>query len=149
VTGFTREELGEGSGKQSEADLVRNFIAWAADRPNTHTFVGQNPRFDSDFIAGACKRAGIEFPFAHRTLDTHTLCWQHMNARGLTPPTENSRSAINLDFILEYCGMPGEPRPHNALTGALSHAEVFMRLVYTKKTLPEFFAYEIPWQTTT
>lgn len=147
VTGFTLDEIGKGSGKQTEAELIRNFVAWALDRPKTHTFVGQNPRFDSDFVAAACKRADIGFPFAHRTIDTHTLCWQHMMNRGLTPPTDNRRSAINLDYILTYCGMPEEPKPHNALTGALSHAEVFMRLVYNAETLPEFLAYEIPWQT--
>jgi DNA polymerase III epsilon subunit-like protein len=146
VTGMSREEIGEGSGKQSEEDLVKNFIAWATDRPMTFTFVGQNPRFDSFFVEAACKRAGIEFPFPHRTIDTHTLCWKHHLDRGIAPPVDNRRSAINLDYALNYCGLPGEPKPHNALTGALSHAEVFMRLVYTKKALPEFFAYDIPWQ---
>ena len=146
ITGFTQEEIGEESGKQSEAELVRNFIAWAMDRPKSHTFVGQNPRFDSDFVAGACNRAGIAFPFAHRSIDTHTLCWNHMMQQRLTPPEENRRSAINLDYILDYCGLPPEPRPHNALNGALSHAEVFFRLVYTKETLSEFADHPIPWQ---
>lgn len=149
ITGFSPEEIGEGSGKQSEAELVRNFIAWATDRPKTHTFVGQNPRFDSDFIAAACRRAGIEFPFAYRSIDTHTLCWSHMHARGQEPPVANRRSAINLDYILQYCGVPAEPKPHNALNGALSHAEVFFRLVYNRQTLPEFLEYPIPWQTET
>jgi DNA polymerase-3 subunit epsilon len=147
VTGMTREEIGEGSGKQSEADLVRNFIAWAMDRPHDHTFVGQNPRFDSGFVEAACHRAGIEFPFAHRTIDTHTLCWMHLAERGQPLPVKNKRSDINLDYILTYTGVPPEPRPHNALNGALSHAEVFFRLVYSKKTLPEFLAYPIPWLT--
>jgi DNA polymerase III epsilon subunit-like protein len=148
ISGFSPEEVGEGSGKQSEAELVQNFVAWAFDRPKSHTFVGQNPRFDGDFIAAACGRAGIEFPVAYRSLDTHTLCWAHMKARGEEPPVENRRSAINLDYILKYCGVPAEPKPHNALNGALSHAEVFFRLVYTKQTLPEFLEYPIPWQST-
>lgn len=153
ITGFSREEVGEGirgrSGKQSEAELVRSFIAWAMDRPHSHTFVGQNPRFDSDFIAGACRRAGVEFPFAYRSIDTHTLCWNHIRQQGAEPPMENKRSAINLDYILEYCGLPPEPKPHNALNGALSHAEVFFRLVYTKKVLPGFLEHDIPWTVTT
>jgi DNA polymerase III epsilon subunit-like protein len=146
VTGFTREELGKESGKQSEADLVKSFIAWAMDRPLTHTFVGQNPKFDSGFVEAACHRAGISFPFAHRTIDTHSLCWFHIVQQGSEPPTSNKRSAINLDYILEYCGVPPEPKPHNALTGALSHAEVFYRLVYNTKTLPEYLDFPIPWQ---
>jgi DNA polymerase III epsilon subunit-like protein len=146
ITGFTREEVGPESSRKSEAELVAAFIAWALDRPQSHTFVGQNPRFDAAFMEEACKRANIEFPFAHRTIDTHSLSWLHMTQRGITPPVENRRSGINLDFILRYAGLPPEPKPHNALTGALSHAEVFSRIAYTRKLLPEFFAYEIPWQ---
>lgn len=37
--------------------------------------------------------------------------------------------------------------PHNALTGAMSHAEVTSRLLYDKKLLPEFEQFDIPWQT--
>lgn len=148
ITGYIRSEIGEGSGRQSEEELIRSFIAWATDRPKTHTFVGQNPRFDSDFISAACRRAGIEFPFAYRSIDTHSLCWNHITQRGQVPPTENKRSAINLDYILKYCGVPAEPKPHNALNGALSHAEVFFRLVYNRQTLPEFLEYPIPWQST-
>ncbi|HEY4489528.1 MAG TPA: 3'-5' exonuclease [Candidatus Paceibacterota bacterium] len=147
ITGFSREEIGEGSGKKNEAELIKAFVAWALDRPKSHTFIGQNPRFDSDFVAAACHRAGIEFPFAYRSIDTHSLCWLHMTQKGETPPIDNKRSAINLDFILKYTGVPEEPKPHNALNGALSHAEVFSRLVYNRNLLPEFLEYPIPWQT--
>ena len=59
---------------------------------------------------------------------------------------EHKRSALNLDAVLNYCGIPNEPEPHNALTGAKSHAEVISRLLYDKKLLPEFEQYHIPWQ---
>ena len=42
-------------------------------------------------------------------------------------------------------GIPEEPQPHNALTGAKSHAEVISRLLYDKKLLPEFELFAIPW----
>jgi len=51
-----------------------------------------------------------------------------------------------LDAVLNYCGIPREPEPHNALTGALSHAEVISRLLYGRKLLPEFNEYQIPWK---
>lgn len=148
VVGLSHEEI-RASERQTEAELVQNFIAWAMDRPISVTFVGQNPRFDSAFVEAACRRAGIEFPFPHRTIDTHTLCWFHMLKRGITPPEAHKRSGINLDFILTYAGVPEEPKPHNALTGASCHAEVFSRMAYTRKLLPEFFSYDIPWETTT
>lgn len=70
-----------------------------------------------------------------------------MLKRGLTPPIDlqHRRSALNLDAILNYCGIPDEPDPHNALTGAMCHAEVVSRLLYDKKLLPEFMQYPIPW----
>ncbi len=146
VNGFTKEQVTDPN-KQSEADLVHKFAAFAepiADR----TLAGQNVSFDRDLLQAAAKRAGhTNWPFAHRTIDSHSLCWMHMVKRGLTPPidAEHKRSGLNLDAILNYCGIPEEPKPHNALTGAKSHAEVISRLLYDKKLLPEFEQYEIPW----
>lgn len=133
--------------KQSEADLVHKFITFA-DRLDDTTFAGQNVSFDRDFLKAAAVRAGhTEWPFAHRTIDTHTLAWMHMVKRGVNPPIDSVKhhSALNLDAILNYCGIPEEPKPHNALTGAKSHAEVISRLLYDKKLLPEFDSFEIPW----
>jgi DNA polymerase III epsilon subunit-like protein len=144
VNGFTEEEITDPT-KQSEAELVRSFIVWATDRPHDRTLGGQNCAFDRAFIEAACRRAGIEMPFAHRVIDSHSLCWMHMIRRGITPPVKNQHSGINLTFALEYCGLPEEPKPHNALTGAFCHAEVIARIAYNKKILPEFSAYEIPW----
>jgi len=66
---------------------------------------------------------------------------------GIPQPVGNHHSLISLDFALRYCGIPEEPKPHNALTGALCHAEVFSRIAYTKKILPDFSTFDIPWQT--
>lgn len=133
--------------KQTEADVVHKFIAFA-EHISDRTFAGQNVSFDRDFLRAAAERAGhTDWPFAHRTIDTHTLAWMHMVKRGLVPPidVEKHRSALNLDAVLNYCGIPEEPTPHNALTGAKSHAEVISRLLYGKKLLPEFEKFEMPW----
>ncbi len=146
IHGFTDGELTD-SKRQSEADLVHKFIAWAKEADDT-TFAGQNPSFDRDFLRTAAERAGhTDWPFAHRTIDSHSLAWMHMIKRGMTPPIdpEKKHSALNLDSILLYCGIPEEPTPHNALTGAKSHAEVISRLLWDKKLLPEFEKYNIPW----
>jgi DNA polymerase III epsilon subunit-like protein len=146
VNGFTTEQITDPS-KQTEADLVHKFIAFAepmADR----TFAGQNVSFDRDMLKYAAARAGhTDWPFAYRTIDVHTLAWMHMVKRGLTPPVdaEKHRSALDLDAVLNYCGIPMEPTPHNALTGAKSHAEVISRLLNNKKLLPEFDQYDLPW----
>lgn len=146
VNGFTKEQITDPS-KQSEAELVHAFAAWA-EPVLDRTLAGQNVSFDRDLLEAAARRAGhTEWPFAHRTIDSHSLCWMHMVKRGLLPPVdpEKRRSALNLDAILIYCGIPEEPKPHNALTGAKCHAEVISRLLYDKKLLPEFEQFAIPW----
>jgi DNA polymerase III epsilon subunit-like protein len=109
--------------------------------------VGQNVSFDRDFVKAAAHRVHLQFDLPYRTLDTHTLCWMHMVKRGIMVPidAQHKRSLLNLDAILQYCGIPDEPDPHNALTGAMCHAEVTSRLLYNKKLLPEFNSYEIPF----
>ncbi len=146
VCGFTREQATDPN-KQTEAELVHKFAAWA-EACKDRTLAGQNVSFDRDILEAAARRAGhTEWPFAHRTIDSHSLCWMHQVKRGMTPPVdpEKKRSALNLDVILLYCGIPEEPKPHNALTGAKCHAEVISRLLYDKKLLPEFEQYPIPW----
>ncbi len=144
VNGFIKDQITDAS-KQGEGELAHQFITWALEAPD-RTLAGQNPSFDRDFLKYAAERAGhTEWPFAFRTIDTHTLAYMHMVKRGETPPQEHNRSAMDLDAVLNYCGIPREPEPHNALTGAKSHAEVISRLLYGKKLLPEFEQYAIPW----
>ncbi len=146
VNGFTEEEITDPT-KQTEGELIEKFLAWAESLEDK-TFGGQNVSFDRDFVKAACERAGFNYTFAYRTIDSHSLAWMHIIKRGEVPPidAEHKRSALNLDAVLNYTGIPEEPHPHNALTGALSHAEVISRLLYDKKLLPEFDQYDIPWQ---
>ncbi len=131
--------------KQSEAELVAAFFAWAADI-DERTLVAQNVAFDRAFVAAAAHRAHLDMQFATRTIDVHTLVWLHMTERGLTPPTEKHHSALNSKAVLNYCGLPEEPRPHNALSGAKWHGEIVSRVAYTKSILSEFLNFPIPWQ---
>jgi len=145
VNGFTLDEITDPT-KQSEADATKKFLEWsmqAADR----TLVGQNISFDRDFLRAAAGRAHLGWDLAYRTIDTHSLCWMHMIKQGMEPPVDpqRKRSSLDLDAVLNYCGIPEEPHPHNALTGALCHAEVTARLLYDRKLLPEFDQYDIPW----
>ncbi len=145
VNGFTEAELLDPN-KKSEAELVIEFLEWS-QHMGDRTLAGQNVSYDRDMLKAGAERAGLSWDLAYRTIDTHTLCWMHMVKSGLVPPidAQHRRSALNLDAILNYCGIPDEPHPHNALTGAISHAEVISRLLYDKKLLPEFEEFPIPW----
>lgn len=145
VNGYTEAQITD-STKKSEAELINEFLLWSEGLTD-RTLAGQNVSFDRDMARAATSRAGLNWNLAYRTLDTHTMCWMHMVKAGLTPPLdeEHRRSALDLDAILNYCGIPDEPDPHYALTGAMCHAEVASRLLNDKKLLPEFAAFEIPW----
>lgn len=145
VHGLSLESVTDPS-KSTEAELVRAFIEWS-QHMGDRTLAGQNVSFDRDFLKAACYRAHLPWDLAHRTIDTHTLCYMHLVKRGIEPPIDEQhrRSALNLDAILVYCGIPAEPEPHNALTGALCHAEVISRLLNDRPLLPEFAGFRIPW----
>ncbi len=145
VNGFTEAEITDTS-KQSEAEITKEFLEWTKTFSN-RTLTGQNPSFDRDMVRAASARAHLNWNLAYRTIDTHTLCYMHIvKAEGIPPVNEeHKRSSLDLDAILNYCGIPEEPHPHNALTGALCHAEVTSRLLFDRKLLPEFKEYEIPW----
>jgi len=146
VNGFTREQVLDQT-KQTEGEALQKFIEFAAGMDDI-TIAGQNVFTDLYFLKAAAIRAGhTAWPFAHRIIDIHTLCYEHMVKRGVTPPfnAEKKHTALNLDAVLNYCGIPDEPEPHNALTGAKCNAEVISRLLYDKKLLPEFEQYDLPW----
>ena len=145
VNGFTKKQITDPK-KQSEADLIHAFLLWS-EGLEERTLAGQNVSFDRDFLKAAAERAGhTDWPFAYRTIDVHTLCYMHMIGQGIRPPIMHRRSALDLDAVLNYAGIPSEPTPHNALTGALSHAECISRILYGRKLLPEFTQFEIPWK---
>ena len=146
VNGFTVEQINDPS-KKSEAELITEFLEWS-QHLGDRTLTGQNVSFDRDYLQAAAGRASLSWDLAHRTIDTHTLAFMHIVKSGGKPPIDEQhrRSSLDLDAILNYCGIPDEPMPHNALTGALSHAEVASRLLFDKKLLPEFEQFDIPWQ---
>ncbi|MFA5764255.1 MAG: exonuclease domain-containing protein [archaeon] len=143
VNGFTEEQARDPK-KQTDGELAKAFMDWAI-KCKEHTFAGQNPSFDRDFIHSSALKIHLDWPFAYRTIDQHSLCYMHMTKRGITPPVLNNRTDLNSDTIMQYVGIPAEPHPHNALNGAKVAAEAISRLLYDKKLLPEFERYDIPW----
>jgi DNA polymerase III epsilon subunit-like protein len=143
VNGFSREEVTFES-KQTDEELIKKFLKWI-EQFDDRTIAGQNPSFDRDFLQATAERYHLNWPLAYRTIDVHSVCVAHMIKRGKSIPVVKNRSALDLDAILRYVGIPEEPEPHNALTGALVEAEALSRLLYDKPLLEEFRQYKIPW----
>lgn len=109
-----------------------------AEIEQTSLDVNMNPYFDREFIKEAAKRNRMILPFSYRLVDLHTICYSHLLQRGLTPKFDDSGSKMNTDKILAFVGLPAEPKPHNALTGAKIEAEAISRFLYGKPLLEEF-----------
>lgn len=147
INGFTENEL-TSVDKPTIEDAIHRFMNWFKTIED-RTIAGANPAFDRDFMRMSFLRASVAWPFSHRTVDLHSLIYADHLRRGKKPHLENSRTAMNLDYSLEYLGLPEEPRPHNALTGARMEAEAFSRIIYGKQLLSEFSRYPIPTFLTT
>ncbi len=144
VNGFSREEVVSPT-KQTEAELVSAFFRWLELREEI-TPAGQNPLFDLGFLQAAAYRAGENYILSRRSIDLHTVTYAHMIRRGITPPVLNKKTDLNSDKIMEYVGIPAEPKPHKALNGALWELEAFSRLLYDESVLEEFAKYPISWR---
>jgi len=142
INGFSEEEIKDPKKKTLE-ETIKNFIEWTMGIKEK-VLAGENPSFDKDFLKNSAQRFGIDWMPSYRTIDLHSLCYTHYLRRGLKPPMKDGRTDLNADKIFEYTGLPKEPKPHNALTGAKMEAEALSRLIYGKNLLKEFEEYPIP-----
>jgi DNA polymerase III epsilon subunit-like protein len=139
VNGYTEEALNALPLSQEEGlALLKNFLDEASDR----NVVGQNVSTDVYFLNKAFLRAGIECKIPYRVLDLHSMVCAKLILNKEPIPMEERKSSLNLDTLLTLAGIPEEPKPHIALTGALSAAEVYFRLIEGRAVLPEFSQYE-------
>lgn len=142
INGFTPESVRDLK-KKSLENVMREFLKWM-EPIEDQTIAGENPAFDRDFLKASAEKYSIIWTPGHRTIDLHAICYAHLLKRGIKPPIKNKRTGLITDDILNYVGLPAEPRPHNALTGAKMEAEAFSRLIYAKPLLKEFEKHPVP-----
>lgn len=138
INGFTEMELRD-ENKFSEARMVKHFADWwkSVDAQD-NIIAGHNVHFDWGFLNTAFVRHNIALLINKRLFDLHSLCLADLLRRG------KLAREIHSDFIMEYVGLPTEPKPHNALNGALWETEAFSRLLLGKNKLPQFARYSVP-----
>ena len=142
VNGFSEAEIKDRR-KVTEEELVNQFADWKKSVEDA-TIAGHNVHFDLAFLKSAAKRYSIEINLGNRTVDMHTLAYSDMLSKGVPVPLKDNRTAITSDKVYSYVGLKEEPKPHNALTGAMMEAEAISRLIFRKGILKDFSEYRVP-----
>ena len=142
VNGFSIEEVTNPE-KESLGDLLVRFFEWAG-KIKFRILAGHNPWFDVSFLRSAAEKHRIPWIFPVRNIDLHSEGFTTHLKIGFNIPFNNNKPDITTDYIFSFTGIPTEPNPHNALTGAKMEAESFSRLIYGKSLLEEFSHLPIP-----
>lgn len=118
INGFSSDEI-YSELKQRDVDLLQKFCLWAAKFRESNILAGHNVgHLDLPFLEEIAERIpDYKLPFSHRTVDLHTLAYQKFG------------KSLKSDEIYSLLGMAPEPRPHNALTGAMMEAEAFWKFL--------------------
>jgi len=142
INGLTLEEI-QDIKLPTQKELISLFIAWM-DKIEDRTVAGQNVDFDINFLNESSARCGFNFRLGKRKVDQHSIVYAHYLKRNIIPPLKDGSSDLKSDLIMNYVGLPPEPKPHRAINGARYEAEALSRLIRGKGMFEEFAWYEIP-----
>ncbi len=147
INGLTQEELYD-SKKPTLKQAMRSFLTWSESIADK-TLGGHNTYFDAGFLRAAAAKLKKDptetiWPFGRRYIDLHSLTYTEFKRRGVMVPLRYGFSGLWSGAIYELLGMPLEPDPHNALTGAKMETEAMGRLIHGKNLLSEFKHYPLP-----
>lgn len=137
INGFRMEDLL--NNRKVLKELAIEFIGWSLS-VSDKVLGGYYTHFDQSFLLETVKKYKLGWPFSIHVIDIQGLFYAEMLKNGLL---HNHTNQYTLDHILRFVGLPPEPQPHNALTGAKVTAEAISRLVLGKGLLPEFEKYPV------
>jgi DNA polymerase III epsilon subunit-like protein len=140
INGFEKNQIVDNKDKKSLREIIIEFSSWVKNQNTEKIIAGQNPAFDRDFLIHSFEMNQLNFPFTFRTFDLNTLCINYVIQKKI----DIKISTLNTNRIYNILGMPPEPNPHNALTGAIMETEAFNRLLYGKNIIEDFKNYPIP-----
>jgi len=142
INGLTLDEIQDKT-ILTQKELISRFIIWM-DGIEDKTIAGQNVDFDINFLNESAARCGLNYILGKRKVDQHSIVYAHFLKRNSKPPLKDGFSNLNSDSIMNYVGIPPEPKPHRAINGARFEAEALSRLLLGKHLFEEFYEYAIP-----
>jgi DNA polymerase III epsilon subunit-like protein len=143
INGFTEADAVDSS-KQSQKELLEQFTAWLEERPVRVLGGLHIAAFDIPFLTEKAEQYKVGLKLHKRTVDLHSIAYAKMLEKGLVVPLTDGWSVMDTDFIHPFVGLPKEPKPHNALNGALWEAEALSRLIYGKVWHKKFSKFSVP-----
>ncbi|NBR00919.1 MAG: 3'-5' exonuclease [Actinobacteria bacterium] len=114
VNGYTHDAWADAPTAEQVVDTVVELLAGSKA-----VLVGHNVTFDRDFIAALVRRQGRVARLGYNTVDTVTLCYEHLVPCGL--------EALSLDNVRRFLNIPTHGS-HAALKDAIDAREVYRRL---------------------
>jgi len=160
VTGKTEEEMRD-KNKQSQKQLILNFLEWAKTCEE-RVVMGHNVGWDISFIQNKCLEHDIIDQFrevmSQRSIDLHTLAQiKKIEKEGKFSTAENKKSNMNLSKVMEFCGLSDnrislqsdgeikkEGKIHDALEDCKIEGECYSRLIYGKNLFSRYAKFKIP-----
>ncbi len=134
VNGFTEEEIRSKDRIDMETTL-QHFSDWVV-KADDMILAGWNSTFDYRFLSAEYMRCGLRWPFKYRVIDIQSLAYTVMRIRDQWTPMHDGVSTVGLNYTLKWLGLPKEPEPHNALTGAQCNVDVLLELTKMIEIVP-------------
>ena len=143
VNGFDLDEIKD-KNKQTTRDLIIAFDEWLKSR-NIRMVGGLHiSAFDVPFLNKKSLQCGVRMRLHRRTIDLHSIAYAKMLELNKVVPMTDGWSVMDTDVIYPFVGLPKEPMPKNALSGAKWEAEALSRLMRGIGLLKELSRYPIP-----
>jgi len=123
------DALDLGCGVSLDVALL-DLLAWLRPHGETMRWImgGKNPQFDYGFLVAnwPCD-AGVKLSdvISRRCVDLHSIVY----GESLTGGVDMAADGFSTDDLYRLYGMEPEPKPHNALRGAIHEMEGFRRVL--------------------
>lgn len=143
VNGFDVDEIKDKS-KQTTRDLIIAFDEWLKSRSIRMIGGLHVSAFDVPFLNKKALQCGVRMRLHRRTIDLHSIAYAKMQELGKVVPMTDGWSVMDTDVIYPFVGLPKEPKPKNALSGAKWEAEALCRLMKGVGLLKDLSRYPIP-----
>lgn len=138
INGFTEEEI-RSEDRIDMGTTLQHFSDWAVGAEDM-ILAGWNSTFDYRFLAAEYERWDKRWPFKYRVVDIQTIAYFVMRKKDKWTPMHDGVSTVGLNYTLKWLGLPPEPEPHNALTGAQCNVDVLMALTKMVDVVDNRFA---------